>query len=88
MICLIYIPSFTAGPKELRAWTIPKMITAQAAGVIHSDFEKGFIKAEVISYKDYIEYKSEFKVKEAEKSKRRKKLHCKRWRYYSLLIQV
>ena len=61
---------FTAGPKELRAWTIPKMATApQAAGVIHSDFEKGFIKAEVISYKDYIEYKSEFKVKEAGKVK-------------------
>ena len=61
---------FTAGPKELRAWTIPKMATApQAAGVIHSDFEKGFIKAEVISYRDYIEYKSEFKVKEAGKVK-------------------
>ena len=46
------------------------MATApQAAGVIHSDFEKGFIKAEVISYTDYIEYKSEFKVKEAGKVK-------------------
>ena len=59
---------FTAGPKEVRAWTIPKMSTApQAAGVIHTDFEKGFIKAEVISYDDFIEYKSEHKVKEAGK---------------------
>ena len=59
---------FTAGPKEVRAWTIPKMATApQAAGVIHTDFEKGFIKAEVIAYNDYINYKTESKVKEAGK---------------------
>ena len=59
---------FTAGPKEVRAWTIPKKATApQAAGVIHSDFEKGFIKAEVISYEDYINFKTEAKVKEAGK---------------------
>mgnify|MGYP003323778827 FL=1 len=59
---------FTAGAKELRAWTIPKMATApEAAGVIHTDFEKGFIKAEVISYSDYVEYKTESKVKEAGK---------------------
>ena len=59
---------FTAGPKEVRAWTIPKMATApQAAGVIHTDFEKGFIKAEVINYNDYINYKTEVKVKEAGK---------------------
>ena len=59
---------FTAGPKEVRAWTIPKLSTApQAAGVIHSDFEKGFIKAEVINYNDYINYKTEAKVKEAGK---------------------
>ncbi len=59
---------FTAGVKEVRAWTIPVGATApQAAGVIHSDFEKGFIRAEVISYEDYIKYGSETKVKEAGK---------------------
>ncbi|GMN05325.1 redox-regulated ATPase YchF [Croceitalea sp. MTPC5] len=59
---------FTAGPKEVRAWTIPIGATApQAAGVIHTDFEKGFIRAEVISYDDYISYGSEAKVKEAGK---------------------
>ena len=59
---------FTAGSKEVRAWTIPKMATApQAAGVIHTDFEKGFIKAEVISFDDYVNFKTEAKVKEAGK---------------------
>ncbi len=59
---------FTAGEKEVRAWTIPVGATApQAAGVIHSDFEKGFIRAEVISYDDYVKYGSEAKVKEAGK---------------------
>lgn len=57
---------FTAGPKEVRAWTIPVGATApQAAGVIHTDFEKGFIRAEVISYADYLKHGSEAKVKEA-----------------------
>ncbi|WP_298789528.1 redox-regulated ATPase YchF [uncultured Allomuricauda sp.] len=57
---------FTAGQKEVRAWTIPVGATApQAAGVIHTDFEKGFIRAEVISYDDYVNYGSEAKVKEA-----------------------
>lgn len=51
---------FTAGEKEVRAWTIPKGTKApQAAGVIHSDFEKGFIRAEVIAYKDFVELGSE-----------------------------
>ena len=59
---------FTAGVKEVRAWTIPIGATApQAAGVIHTDFEKGFIRAEVISYTDYVHYGSEAKVKEAGK---------------------
>lgn len=59
---------FTAGVKEVRAWTIPIGATApQAAGVIHTDFEKGFIRAEVIAYEDYIHYGSETKVKEAGK---------------------
>ncbi len=59
---------FTAGVKEVRAWTIPIGATApQAAGVIHTDFEKGFIRAEVISYEDYVTYGSENKVKEAGK---------------------
>lgn len=59
---------FTAGVKEVRAWTINIGDTApQAAGVIHSDFEKGFIRAEVIAYEDYVKYGSEAKVKEAGK---------------------
>lgn len=59
---------FTAGTKEVRAWTIPAGVTApQAAGVIHTDLEKGFIRAEVISYDDYVKYGSETKVKEAGK---------------------
>ncbi|MEN2435267.1 redox-regulated ATPase YchF [Weeksellaceae bacterium A-14] len=59
---------FTAGVKEVRAWTIGKGWTApQAAGVIHTDFEKGFIRAEVIAYEDFIRYGSESKVKEAGK---------------------
>lgn len=59
---------FTAGVKEVRAWTIPTNATApQAAGVIHTDFEKGFIRAEVIAYDDYIKYKGEAGAKEAGK---------------------
>ena len=59
---------FTAGEKEVRAWTIKKGTTApQAAGVIHTDFEKGFIKAEVIKFNDFIAYGSENAVKEAGK---------------------
>lgn len=57
---------FTAGEKEVRAWTIPIGTYApQAAGVIHTDFEKGFIRAEVISYDDFIRYKGEQGAKEA-----------------------
>ncbi len=59
---------FTAGVKEVRAWTIEKGYTApQAAGVIHSDFERGFIRAEVIAYEDFIHYKGEQGSKEAGK---------------------
>lgn len=59
---------FTAGVKEVRAWTIQVGDTApQAAGVIHTDFEKGFIRAEVIAYDDYVAFGSEAKVKEAGK---------------------
>ncbi len=59
---------FTAGEEEVRGWTIKIGDSAyDAAGQIHSDFQKGFICAEVISYKDYIEYGSEIKVKEAGK---------------------
>ena len=59
---------FTAGEKEVRAWTIPQGASApQAAGVIHTDFEKGFIRAEVIAYADYKALGSEQKVKEAGK---------------------
>lgn len=59
---------FTAGEKEVRAWTIKEGFSApQAAGVIHTDFEKGFIRAEVIAYEDYALYETETKVKEAGK---------------------
>lgn len=59
---------FTAGPKEVRAWTIRKGSTApQAAGAIHSDLERGFIRAEVMKYEDLIRYGSEHAVKEAGK---------------------
>ncbi|MBN1338397.1 MAG: redox-regulated ATPase YchF [Bacteroidales bacterium] len=61
---------FTAGPKEVRAWTIRKGKTAkQAAGVIHSDLERGFIRAEVIKYDDFVTLGSEHAVKEAGKMK-------------------
>jgi GTP-binding protein YchF len=61
---------FTAGVKEVRAWTIEKGMTApQAAGVIHTDFEKGFIRAEVIAYNDFIHYGSETACKEVGKLK-------------------
>jgi ribosome-binding ATPase YchF (GTP1/OBG family) len=59
---------FTVGPKEVRAWTVKKGATApQAAGVIHTDFEHGFIRAEVIGYDDYIAHKGEGGAKEAGK---------------------
>ncbi len=59
---------FTAGPKEARAWTITLGMKApQAASVIHSDFEKGFIRAEVIAYDDYLNFKGESGAKEAGK---------------------
>lgn len=59
---------FTAGEKEVRAWTIKIGDSApQAAGVIHTDFEKGFIRAEVIKYEDFVNFGSELKVKEAGK---------------------
>ena len=59
---------FTAGVKEVRAWTVKKGATApQAAGVIHTDFEKGFIRAEVIAYEDFIQCKGEAGAKEAGK---------------------
>jgi len=59
---------FTAGVKEVRAWTIPKgALAPQAAGVIHTDFEKGFIRAEIVSYDDYIANKGEQGAKDAGK---------------------
>ena len=57
---------FTIGPKEARAWTLRKNSTApEAAGTIHTDFQKGFIRAETISYDDYLTYKSEQAVKDS-----------------------
>ena len=59
---------FTAGPKEVRAWTIPVGATApQAAGVIHTDFERGFIRAEVVSYEDFVACGGEQGAREAGK---------------------
>jgi len=59
---------FTAGVKEVRAWTVNKGATApQAAGVIHSDFEKGFIRAEITAYEDFVEFNGEQGAKEAGK---------------------
>ncbi len=59
---------FTAGVKEVRAWTVPVGATApQAAGVIHTDFERGFIRAQTIAYDDYIQFKGEQGAKEAGK---------------------
>jgi GTP-binding protein YchF len=61
---------FTVGPKEARAWTIAKGTTApQAAGVIHGDFEKGFIKAETIAFADYVKFGGESGAKEAGKAR-------------------
>ena len=59
---------FTVGPKEVRAWTVRKGSTApQAAGVIHTDFERGFIRAEVIAYDDFLAARGEQGAKEAGK---------------------
>ncbi len=59
---------FTAGPKEVRAWTVRRGATApQAAGVIHTDFEKGFIRAEVVGYEDFVRLGGEAGAKEAGK---------------------
>ena len=60
------ITFFTVGPKETRAWTIKNNSTApEAAGIIHTDFQKGFIRAETISYDDYLNFKSEQAAKDA-----------------------
>ena len=59
---------FTAGPKEVRAWTVRVGATApQAAGVIHTDFERGFIRAEVIAFEDYVGLRGEAGAREAGK---------------------
>jgi GTP-binding protein YchF len=57
---------FTAGPKEVRAWTVKRGATApQAAGVIHTDLEKGFIRAETVSFEDYVTYSGEAGARDA-----------------------
>jgi ribosome-binding ATPase len=62
------ITFFTVGPKEARAWTVAKGSKApQAAGAIHTDFEKGFIRAETMAYADYVQYNGEAGAKEAGK---------------------
>ncbi|TSC79026.1 MAG: GTP-dependent nucleic acid-binding protein EngD [Candidatus Peregrinibacteria bacterium Gr01-1014_25] len=70
---------FTAGVQEVRAWTIPIGASApQAAGVIHTDFERGFICAETISYKDFVQYGSEQKAKESGKMRQEGKAYVVR----------
>jgi GTP-binding protein YchF len=65
---LVLITFFTVGPKEARAWTVTKGATGpNAAGAIHSDFEKGFIRAETMAYEDYVQYNGEAGAKEAGK---------------------
>ena len=62
------ITFFTAGPKEARAWTVRKGARApQGAGVIHTDFEKGFIRAETIAYEDYVKFGGEAGARDAGK---------------------
>ncbi len=57
---------FTAGEKEVRAWTVQARLTApQAAGVIHTDFERGFIRAETVAYDDFIKYNGEAGARDA-----------------------
>jgi hypothetical protein len=57
---------FTAGPKEARAWTVERGTrAAQAAGVIHTDFERGFIRAETITYDDFVKYQGEAGARDA-----------------------
>ncbi|MFN4169915.1 MAG: DUF933 domain-containing protein, partial [Pannonibacter phragmitetus] len=64
------ITYFTAGPKETRAWTITRGTKApQAAGVIHSDFERGFIRAQTIAFDDYVSLGGEVGAKEAGKAR-------------------
>ena len=59
---------FTVGPKEARAWTLRKGAKApEAAGVIHTDFERGFIRAETVSYGDFVTYKGEAGARDAGK---------------------
>ncbi|MSR87208.1 redox-regulated ATPase YchF [Candidatus Peribacteria bacterium] len=71
-----YATYFTAGPEEVRAWTIHQGYTApQAAGVIHTDFERGFICAETIAYNDFVQAGSELKAKEAGKMRQEGKTY-------------
>jgi ribosome-binding ATPase YchF (GTP1/OBG family) len=64
------ITFFTTGPKEARAWTVHKGAKApQAAGVIHTDFERGFIRAQTIAYQDYVSLGGEVAAKEAGKAR-------------------
>ena len=64
------ITYFTAGPKETRAWTISRGTRApQAAGVIHTDFERGFIRAQTIAYEDFVALGGEVAAKEAGKAR-------------------
>ena len=78
---------FTTGPDEIRAWTIPIGATApQAAGVIHTDFERGFIRAEVYTLQDLQQYKTEPAIKAAGKVRRGQELRPARRRHRALPV--
>ena len=80
---------FTAGVKEVRAWTVRQGATApQAAAVIHTDFEKGFIRAEVTAYDDFVALKGENGAKEAGKmASGRQRVSCSGWGCGALSVQ-
>ena len=83
------ITYFTAGPKEVRAWTITKGTAAPgAAGVIHTDFEKGFIRAETIAYRDFVTLGGETGAKRGrQNAPRRQGVHRARRRYHALPLR-
>ena len=75
VMCLL-ITFFTSGPKETRAWTVfDGALGPQAAGVIHTDFERGYIKAETIAYDDFVELGGEQAVKDAGKMRQEGKTY-------------
>ncbi len=82
------ITYFTVGPKETRAWTVKRGAKApQAAGVIHTDFEKGFIRAQTIAYDDFVGLGGEVAAKEAGKPRRRQGIRRPGRRHHAVQVQ-